>query len=380
VVPRSGNRALPLLLAGLTLALAGPTPPARSDGDEPRVEPIEIGFTEHTGRSLLFLDVEAVDGQGRPMAGLTKSQFKIRVNYVWRKIYSVDDLCPCSETEGLVVEAKTDPGAAARLELARTPPHFVLYFDYSQLAGAGREQAVEEAKIWARDVMQPEDRVMVVAYATDAGLRTLTELTGDRDAVLGAIEAGAADPDMVDPFPAEFAERQALCDTGTVSCYNVGRREYFHARRSLDVLKNFLTELDQIPPRKTMLLFHENATIFPGRHYGDGVYYWPESIWDRLNTFRGADEFELRSIRRRANSALVPDLLELSQEVAGSATASRTMVYPLACGTARTWPVNMGANLADSTGGDYNRIPAEVGPLLAEAGPVGSARASTASA
>jgi hypothetical protein len=44
------------------------------------------------------------------------------------------------------------------------------------------------------------------------------------------------------------------------------------------------------------------------------------------------------------------------------------VIYPLACGTARTWTVNLGANLADSTGGEYNHVTAELGDLLAAAG------------
>jgi len=336
--------------------------------DGTKIEPIDIGFRERTGRSLLFLDVEGIDKQGQPMLGLKKEDFKIRVNYVWRKIYSVDDLCPCGETEGPTGDPEADAAAAARLELARTPPHFILYFDFSQMQEAGREQSAAEARRWARDVMKPDDRVMVVAYASGAGLRTLSEFTSDPDAVVEAIDAGANAPDLVDEFPAGKDDRQALCDTGAISCYAVGRQEYRHARHSLETLRNFLTELDAVSERKTLLLFHENASIFPGRLYAEGSAYWPQSAWDRLDDLRdpGTEARRTRSLRR--NSELTPDLLELSQEVGGSATASRTAVYPLACGSAAMWTVNLGANLADATGGDYNRRPVDLGNLLDEAG------------
>lgn len=350
--------ALPLLFAVVLAA-----PQAEQPADAPQIEPIDIGFTEETGRSLLFLDVEAVDAAGRPLFGLSKQDFQIRVNYVWRKIYSVDDLCPCGD--GATTE-EGDPVAEARRAIVRMPPHFVLYFDFSQLQSTGRAQAIEEARRWAGEVMQPDDRVMVVAYASEARLRVLTDFTSDRDQVLRAIEAGAAAPDLLDPFPSEYRDRQALCDDGTLSCYHVGRQEYFHARRSLETLRNFLTELDGVPARKTLLLFHENATIFPGRSYADGPGDLPESTWDRLEALREPGSARARQLR--GASALVPDLLELSQDVGGSATASRTVVYPLACGSARSLTFNLGANLADQTGGEHNRLTREVGELLARAG------------
>lgn len=365
---------MPRLCALLLLVAVSGAAGAADDG--PVIEPIDIGFTEETGRSLLFLDVEGIDRKGRPLPGMTKEDFKIRVNYVWRKIYSVDDLCPCTSPDlandgGETAdppEPEPDPVREAWRAVVEAPPHFILYFDFSQLQPAGREQAIREARTWATDTMQPDDRVMVVAFSTDAGLRRLSELTSDRDAVLGAIERADADPELVDSFPGEQAARQALCDDGTLGCYNVGRKEFFHARRSLETLRNFLTELDDIPARKTLLLFHENGSIFPGRLYADGASYLPQTTWDRLEDLRAPDFRTQRALVRRADSALVPDLLELSQEVGGSATASRTVVYPLACGTARDWNVNLGANLADGTGGEYNRRTEELSELLAIAG------------
>ena len=83
---------------------------------------------------LLFIDIEGVDEDGRPLTGLKKEDFTLRVNYTWPKIYSVDDLCPCGD-------------AAPRLALLQAAPHYVFYFDYGLLGTAGRTQAIEEAKV-----------------------------------------------------------------------------------------------------------------------------------------------------------------------------------------------------------------------------------------
>jgi len=337
---------------------------ATQAADEPSIEPIEIGFAERTGRSLMFIDVNAVDRDGRPLTGLVKEDFKLRIDYTWRAIYSVDDLCPCGEATP--EPASDDPAAAARLAVAQTVPHFILYFDYSQLGQVGRAHAVYEAERWAREVMRDDDLAMVVAYGGDSVLRELTGFTGDRQAVLDAIQAGAADPELVDPFPNRGVQRQIMCDDGTVSCYHTGRQEYFHARRSLETLRNFLTDLNAIPARKTLLLFHQNASMFPGRLYGDGAAYVPQSSYDFWDAVRETGFSRARALRN--NSELVPDLIELTGEVGGSATASRTVVYPLVCGGLRKWTVNFGANLADHTGGDYNHLGHGLDEVLDAAG------------
>jgi VWFA-related protein len=364
---RSARAVIPAVLALVTGLVAAPPrladePPPR----EPAIEPIKVDLTEQTERKLLLLDVEAVDDQGRPLLGLTKDDFSIRVNYLPRKIYSVDNLCLCDEAAPSPVDPPVDPAEAARMAVIRTPPHFILYFDYSQLGIAGRAQAVAQAKRWANEVMRPEDRVMVAAYATEAGLYRLSDFTSDPEAVVRAIDAGAQMPEMNDPFPTQLGGRAAMCVTGTLTCSHTGRQEYFHARRSMETLRNFLTDLDEVAERKTFVLFHENATMFPGRIYGITPSYIPQSIQDEI---RGYDSVYIERVSEmRGARGWVPDLIELEEELGGAATASRTAVYPILCGSTRPWSVNLSANLADQTGGDYNRRLADLQATLDEAG------------
>jgi VWFA-related protein len=354
-----------LIAAALPALLILPAP-AEEQRRQLTIEPIEIDMTEQTERRLLLLDVEALDKDGNPMTGLVKEDFRIRVNYLWRQLYSVDDLCACGDAAPDPDNPPADPVEKQRLALIRSAPHYVLYFDYSQLAERGRKQAREEASRWARDVMQPEDRVMVAAYATEGGLRTYTDFTEDRGAVLAAIEKSFEAPEMNDPFPGDYDGRTQMCIDGTLNCSHTGRQEYFHARRSMETLRNFLTDLDEVPERKTLILFHENATIFPGRLYGGASSDYPSSIMGEVRGY--ATPQEERIARMRNATGWVPDLLELEEQLGGAATASRTAVYPIVCGTARAWSVNLGANLADQTGGEYNRSIDEVGAVIDEAG------------
>ena len=355
-----------LLVACVAFAVTLPHVANDEGVPDPTIEPIDIDFTEETGRSLLFIDVEGVDEDGRPLTGLKKKDFTIRVNYTWPKIYSVDDLCPCGDAAPDPDDPPTDPGEAARLAVIQAAPHYVFYFDYSQLGTAGRTQAIEEAKRWTEEVMQPDDRVMVAAYASDAGLRTLTDFTSDKEGVLRAIDEGAAADDMQDPFPAAHRDRMAMCADGTLSCYHTGRQEYLHGRRSMETLRNFLTDLDEVPERKTVVLFHENATMFPGRLFGGAPGSFSESIFDEVRGYQNPDYERVRRMHR--DGALVPDLIELEEELGGAATASRAVVYPILCGSAKTWSVNFSANLADQTGGDYNRRVENLREVLDQAG------------
>jgi len=108
--------------------------------------------------------------------------------------------------------------------------------------------------------------------------------------------------------------------------------EYFHSRRSLKALRGFVERLERTPGRKALVYFNQTGVPEPAGLYGQG------------------DE-------------TVGDDRRLMEEVASVATASRVRLYPVTTGdelnpdtsyfTAEAH--NLGANLADGTGGRTNR-------------------------
>jgi hypothetical protein len=68
------------------------------------------------------------------------------------------------------------------------------------------------------------------------------------------------------------------------------------------------------------------------------------------------------------DSGLVPDLVSLVDQIGGTATASRTMLYPAVAGFSQSWAVNLGANLADFTGGGHNTGPGDLSATIDAAG------------
>jgi hypothetical protein len=222
---------------------------------------------------------------------------------------------------------------------------YVLYFNFGQLQQDGRARAVDAGKRWVRDVMGPEDRAMVAAYASLPGLRELSPFTSDKQQILDAIDRGYEDPDFVDPFPSLFylrlKECEDCCETYPFPCMACGedccgpvckgnaRDEYQHGRRSLKTLIAFLGRLEGIPGRKSMLMFHQNESIYPTRLYPGGEAGDHVALLDSA----GAEATLSRTVVHPAYSG---SLNRLESELAGQA-------------------VSFGANLADFTGGSYNR-------------------------
>ena len=160
------------LVLMVLLLIAGGLPSATQDEPANQDEPLDLGLTERADISLMFIDVIAVDAAGRPMPGLKKEDFRLKLDYVPREIYSVDDLCPCSAQGEPLAAAPVESELTADLAPIREqkPPLFVLYFDFSQLQQNGRAQALQEGRRWIEQAMQPDDRAMLVGYTGKAGV------------------------------------------------------------------------------------------------------------------------------------------------------------------------------------------------------------------
>jgi hypothetical protein len=377
--------ALALLWLSTVAVTPGQDSPEPAPQTTDREVPLDIDLTERTGMSLLFVDVEALDKHGRSRPGLLREDFRIRVNYVWREIYSVDDLCPClagpepvqsGATEITTRLASVDPDAPAATR-EQNRPVYVLFFDTSQLQRDGRAIALDEARRWVREVKQPADAAMIVAFARDTGVRRVTPVTTDGDRLLQGIREVDEDPAMLDEFPSQLARRMGLCIDGTVSCYYSSRKDYFQSRASFRSLLNFVTELDEIPERKILFFFHQNNSIYPGRLYAvsrladaqlGNAPDDPTGIGRELSRVQFGGDRLGRIMFDGQSSGLTPDLVSIVDAIGGTATASRTAFYPIVAGAGQTWAVNFGANMADYTGGHYNRGALDMSQVVDEAG------------
>ncbi len=322
----------------LLVALAAPA------GDEP---PLRIGLEEEASVELTLVDVEVVDAQGRPVRGLTKDDFSVTLNWKSWPVYSVDDLCSCEEAPPVAVVADVQEGPGTpRLTtappVAQPPPadpsRFVLYFDFSQLQADGRDRAASEAKRWIGESLRRGDEAEIVTYGTDQGVKERCPFTSDRRKLLAGVDAAQSDPKSFEAWPSFLKNRMCecsmldrLCPNNPPICPVYAVDDYFRNRRSLEALRGFLESLGETPGRKAVLYFNQNGILKPGIVYGQ-----PEQ--------KGGDD------------------TFLLDDVASVATSSRARVYPITTGDAldpdarlvTTAAANLGANLADGTGGRYN--------------------------
>jgi VWFA-related protein len=335
-----GRRFIPILA---WLLLFGPDPSRTQDRSAATTH---SGLVETTTVSLMLVDVEVTDEQGHPLRGLTRKDFTVLLDGKKSDVYSVDDLCSCSESAA-PAEKEAEPAQhAAAIPAAQEAIKFILYLDYSQLQQDGRARAGEETRRWIRDTMQPGDLVMLAAYASDAGLVVLADFTADKAELLAALEAAERRIDLNDPFPTLLSNRQEECHRCCDPSFNdvcscegciwvMAQKEYVHSKHSLEALERLFETLELVPGRKSLILFHQNGTLFPAQYYGT----------------QGGDH------------------ISLLDRVASEATLARTAIHVAYAGDrGDDGGSNFGANLADYTGGSYNRGPSDMAALVREAG------------
>jgi VWFA-related protein len=331
----------PAIVAALVLALAAPAVGAGREEVKKREQPMRIGLHEEASVELTLVDVEVTDKRGRPIRGLTKDDFAVTLNWKSWPVYSVDDFCASEERPpaALVADLPEAPGGPPRSSEPpegrppqADPSRFVLYFDFSQLQGDGRDRAVTEARRWLRESLRPGDEAAIVTYGTDAGLNERCTFTSDRQKLLAAVDAAQNDPKSIEAWPSLRPMRMSECAANPHKCPVHAVDEYFHSRRSLKALRAFLETLAEIPGRKAVLYFNQNGILQPGTLYHQGED-------------KGGD-----------NTGLLED-------VASVATSSRAIVSPVFTGNeldpdtafGTRAAVNFGANLADATGGRFNK-------------------------
>jgi hypothetical protein len=331
--------------------------PASAEQEEPKLpDPFEVDYIEETGVELMLLDVEVYDDDGLPIRGLAEEDFTLTINGRVQQIYSVDDLCSCNEQPARVagmLEENAEPAAEAEgMPAAATsePMIYVLYINFGQLMQDGRVHALAEVRRWINETMQERDRVLLLAWSAQAGLKVLSPVTSEKKGLLEAIDQADRDPKFVDPFPVLRPTRQQevidcwrICESPCKPCEmlatDYAQQEYSHGKWSMGALQQALYALEREPGRKTLLYFYQNDTLMPAR------------------LFVGT------------NQQHVMDQVRMLDRTAADASLSRTSIVAAYSGSdPSASAINVGANLADYTGGAYSRAAHLTPALTREAG------------
>jgi len=249
----------PVLLLGVVAAAADPPEPPR-----------DLGLKESASTQLAQIDV-TVSGPKDAIAGLTESDFEVRVNdKLLTKIF-VDPLC--RELEAPAAEAAAAETASPAAPEPRAPVTYLFYFDMSHLTQAGRQSSIGAARELLPKLMAGGNRAMIVASGRD--LHTLVPLTTDVKRLDAALEGMTNDIRDFDPYAAQEEERlaevvlriQNNMESAMHLAREYAREERMRQERDLTRLRMVLGRMVELDAPKAALYFADTMRSNPGQHY-----------------------------------------------------------------------------------------------------------------
>jgi VWFA-related protein len=221
--------------------------------------------TFRTSTTLVVQTVTVTDADGRPIEGLTASDFLVTEDGVPQTLSFVDYQTLSGETapplttaaaEGPVTAPEVAPvtsSAIASSTIAdaqyRDRRLLVFYFDFAGMGQADRIRALQSANRYVRSRMGVADLVAILTFQGDM-VRVKQDFTDDRARLLVVIQTllygedrdGDGIPD--DPI-----------DEGTAFGQNSGEFNFLRTDRQLAALQTAVSMLKPLPEQKTLLFF-----------------------------------------------------------------------------------------------------------------------------
>src|SRR5690606_33804862 len=178
-------------LAAIVLpALAAPVAAQEAPAPQPAAPP---EFADRVEVEIVNVDVIVVDRNGRPVSDLTRSDFELRIDGQPTDIdYSAAPALRTQETATPAAAPATTPEAPASdptqppATETTTPSQVLVFVDLSALSWKTSDTIVEEIRDYLLTRTAEDDRILVAAFADT--LRILADATGDRSAVLAALD------------------------------------------------------------------------------------------------------------------------------------------------------------------------------------------------
>ena len=220
------------------------------------------------------LEVEAVvlDRAGKPVRGLTRADFDIRIDGQPADItnfYAID--------RGEIVDDRPDTGAAND-SVQRMPTRLVVVFDDVHLRQAARKRALNALKSYVQSSMDERTTVMIIRW--NGAMKTRVESSGDAHALLRAIGQMERETSLM--RHADSDRRQVLRQIDDVILHPVPFYQDVQASNALrnavrfveertreaadtmNALSNLITLLSGLEGRKNLLYISEALPQQPG--------------------------------------------------------------------------------------------------------------------
>jgi len=324
-------------------------------------------FIDTIDVSLINIEVVVIDEDGNPVRGLTRDDFEVFVDDQPVEITNFfavvdgDRVAPEPETERRAETPRVEAPEAVKTSQTplRTPDeqgYVVLYIDNGNIAPVHRKRVFDELRDHLSHLMEPADRVMVVAQ--DDEITIEQPFTSDAEMVLAGLERQeklssrgamrALEPRLIQRQIEEGQAPPGGDTLGTGTSPNVGRgalsrptydvdaRRTFSAvtsyaqtaesagRRTLGALSRFVSSLAGLPGRKAIVYVSDGLELAPGEYL---FRVWDYKYGSIANEEVGIANIDSEMDRYR--------LYEPFEDLIARANANRVAFYTIEGGSER---------------------------------------------
>jgi VWFA-related protein len=258
-----------LLTAGLTAAALLVQWPAPGRAQAQNAAPAQNASAIRVNSELVLVNVVARDKKGNLIRDLKKEDFTLLEDNKQQNISTfdfedVDLLQTAGAAESTVTgTAAQGPqgsllrGAGPSALKARDRRLMLMFFDFSAMDPEQIDRAVDAAKTFIQNKMQPADMVALVSLVTN--LHVDLDFTDDRAKILAGLSAYSSSSGQgFDNGASGSAEGSA--ETG--GSFSVDDTDYntFSADRKLLALQSIMQTLGKIPQKKSIIYFSNGIT------------------------------------------------------------------------------------------------------------------------
>ncbi len=280
--------AVALVLAAAAVA-AAQAPPAPA----PEPEPVGgLGFRDEVQVTVVNVDVYVRDGDGNPVRGLERSDFRILQNGVEMEISNFAELDrevfvqrfeEPAVPEAVPLARPDEPPPEEPEEVAIQPIWMVVYIDNENIHPLHRNRVLRQVREFVVENLRPPVQMMVVSY--QRSLKVLQPFTADSRAVNSAlrevtlytgarVERDSSRRDLLDDMMEADVQdygRQGEIDTRTGASGRIFQQIMSWAeeqandlRFTLDAIEQVVGMLSGLPGRKSIVYVSSGLPMTPG--------------------------------------------------------------------------------------------------------------------
>lgn len=243
----------------------GPAPPPSANKTAPGGK-----ATIRSTVSLVEIDVQITNRDGKPVKGLKQEQFSITEDGKPQKISTFEyndieqiETAGSGDTSPVTVPLGTVSTPEEIKAVVRDHRMIVLFFDLTSLQAEDLLRSTRAAQKYMQEQMTPADLVGIVVFGNT--LKVVTNFTNDRELLKQSIDAlipghEAALAQLADAATAANGETAVTEDTGAAFTADDTEFNIFNTDRKLAALESLCEVLENIPGKKSIVQFTSGIT------------------------------------------------------------------------------------------------------------------------